>query len=153
MVVGSGRFVYEPIGQDPQPLQGRTPGTIRNNVGKLMLGVSLCALALFSAPARFQISPSTTVQLASPSAAESASPSAATSLGALPETDGGEVVSTSSLKLMTKVRVFTEMYQGATNTTHYAALVAEPHRESTLEVDVMWPAADTDTNIDSVEFR
>ena len=144
-------FSYEPIGDNTQPLplhqRAWTRRASRKNIGTLIMwGASLGALAAFWGSTRTSFG--TKKPPSSPAPATSAAADA--SFVVLPiVSDGGDaaVSASSEARLMRQVRVFTESYRGTTNTTRYGALVAEPHRENTLEVDV------TSNNLDDVELR
>lgn len=147
MGLGNGGFSYEPIGQSSQPLQQRcTPWIARRNIGTVLIIACFGTLAIWGSMIR--ISCHTTNKLSS---ATLASPAAGgTTLTAVLPNVGG---SSSGVRLMRQVRVFTDSYRGTTNTTRYRRLIAEPHRENTLQADVNWPATANSSNVDEVEFR
>lgn len=147
-----GGFSYEPIADNASealPLQQRAWArrrALRKNIGTvIMCGASLGALAAFWGSTRTSLG--TNKPPSSPSPTPPASAAADASFVVLPTVSDAAALSTSSARLMKQVRVFTESYRGSTNTTRYGALIAEPHRENTLEVDVGSSNLDDDVEL------
>ena len=143
-------FSYEPIGENAEALplqhqQWSPKASVRKNIGTLLMSFGVVTALWGSARTSF----GTSTPSSSPTLAASAAANA--SFAALQGVDDGvdaAAASTSAAgRMLKQVRVFTEPYRSATNTTRYAPLVAEPHRENTLEVDV------SSDNLGNLELR